>query len=72
MNKVKLNYVIDMVMLLVFLICAITGILLLVGVRGITIKDIHNLSGIILLALVIIHFVLHWKWIVCITKQCLK
>ncbi|AKB30621.1 hypothetical protein MSSIT_3902 [Methanosarcina siciliae T4/M] len=30
---------------------------------------IHSKAGILMTILVIIHFILHWKWIVCTTKN---
>lgn len=34
--------------------------------------DVHNWSGIILIIVVAIHLILHWKWIVSITKSFIK
>jgi len=35
-------------------------------------KGIHDLSGKIFIVLVIIHIILHWNWIYCITKNLFK
>jgi hypothetical protein len=32
-------------------------------------SDLHLLSSLVMMAGVFMHFVLHWKWIVCVTKQ---
>ena len=31
--------------------------------------DIHNWAAIAIVALIIIHLILHWKWVVCMTKR---
>jgi hypothetical protein len=31
--------------------------------------DIHNVSALVLVVLVIIHIVIHWRWIVTVTKR---
>ncbi len=84
MNKSKLNYIIDFFTFISFLITSITGLIIFFflpnGIRQgrfqeffwIT-KDfwnfIHIWSGILMIVLVIIHFILHWDWIVCMTKN---
>ena len=84
MNKAKINYFIDALMLISFIITAFTGLIIFFflpsGVRqgryqeflGIikeTWTTIHDWVGIIMILLVLFHFVLHWKWIVCMTKS---
>ena len=78
MNKLKLNYWIDVGLLISFLIVAITGIIKfpgwglyrIIGFSGIS--KWHDLAGIALTTLVLIHLVLHWKWIVNTTKCIFK
>ena len=31
--------------------------------------DIHDWAAVAIVAIIIIHLVLHWKWIVCMTKK---
>jgi len=81
MNKIKLNYWIDIGLALSFLICFITGLIKwpkLIKIIGVSaykvlpksnISTLHDVSGLIMGILVIIHLVLHWKWIVSVTKS---
>ncbi|MBN2042298.1 MAG: DUF4405 domain-containing protein [Candidatus Aenigmarchaeota archaeon] len=79
-NKAKLNYVIDVGLGISFLSVFITGIVKFpdflqyfgitrryIPVQGLS--TIHDWSGIIMGILVLVHLVLHWKWIVCMTKS---
>jgi hypothetical protein len=77
-KKQKLNYFIDLGMLLSFLLVFITGILKFPSLRLITqyfsnvsvqIFILHDWAGIVLTMLTISHGVLHWKWIVRMTKR---
>ena len=87
MSKLKLNYLVDFLAAISFLIVAKTGLIIFFflpeGVRrggyqeffGITKNTyvgIHNWSGIILIILIVFHFILHWQWIVCTTKNLFK
>ncbi len=78
MNKNKLNYVVDILMVLFSLIVAVSGLIIFFflpeGVRqggyqefmGITKKVFwgwHNWSGIILILLIVLHFIIHWNWL---------
>jgi len=81
MNRTKLNYWIDVGLAISFFTCFITGLIKwpgLVKIIGVStyktihfrnISSLHDLSGLIMGLLVLIHLVLHWKWIVCVTKS---
>lgn len=84
MERSKTNYVINALMVISFIITAVTGLIMFFflpsGVSrggyqeslGITKHiwiTVHNWSGIILIILVIIHLVLHLGWIVSMTKN---
>ncbi|MCK5321113.1 DUF4405 domain-containing protein [Candidatus Pacearchaeota archaeon] len=81
MNKTILNYWIDVGLAISFFICFITGLIKwpglirLIGVSAYrtlsfdNISMLHDLSGLVMGLLVIIHLVLHWSWIVSITKS---
>jgi hypothetical protein len=78
-TKPYLNYIIDSIMLFVGSIVAITGILKLPMFHSIyqtlptqTLTQLHDLSGVVIIILVIIHLILHWKWIVSMTKNITK
>jgi len=79
LTKPYLNYIIDVIMLVVGSIVAITGILKLPVLRSLyrtlptrTITQMHDVSGVVIVVLVIIHLILHWKWITCMTKSFFK
>lgn len=87
MNKVKLNYLTNLLMVILFLGTAISGLVLFFflpeGQRrggyqeflGIIKRDwvnFHNRCGLILIFLVAIHLILHWKWFWETTKNFLK
>ena len=84
MDKPKINYLVDSIALISFLVTSITGLIIFIflpsGVRqgrlqefaGIT-KEVWNFihiwSGILMLVLVVVHLILHWNWIVLMTKN---
>lgn len=80
MNSNKLNFLVDFLAFISFLILAKTGLIIFFflpgGVKqgryqeffGITksiYSTVHDWAGIIFIILVIIHIVLHWRWIIC-------
>ncbi len=77
MNKTKLNYWIDLVIALAFILSAISGIVFLfpfsgstaLGITYILWNDIHTWSSLLMIVGVFAHLVLHWKWIVAMTKK---
>jgi hypothetical protein len=81
MNKAKLNYWVDIGLAISFFICFITGLIKwpgLIKIIGVStykvlhvrnISMLHDWSGLIMGLLVLIHLALHWKWIVCMTKD---
>jgi len=84
MERHKINYIIDFLMILSFIVTAITALVIFfflpsgvkqgsyqtfLGITKATWGFYHDWSGIIFILLVIVHLVLHWKWIVCITKN---
>lgn len=80
MDKIKLNYWIDVAMFFSFLVCSLTGLFkfpALVRFFGLAHKNFpmklisgfHDWSGLILLILVLFHVILHWKWMTCMTKK---
>jgi hypothetical protein len=87
-NKAKLNYWVDVVIGLGFILSAVTGIVLFVapsggyqggrnphfgrlvlGLEHDTWKNLHNWSSLVMVAGVLGHLLLHWNWIVCMTKR---
>lgn len=83
MNKNELNYWIDIGLVISFFICFVTGVIkfrdlwLKLGIDSSnlyfkSINSLHDLSGMILGMLVIIHLILHWKWLIVMTKKRIK
>ncbi len=82
MDKNKINYLIDLGLLLSFIIAFISGIIKLPAIKHMLgfghnssiqmITTVHDVSGIIMGILVLIHIGLHWKWIGYTTKMFLE
>lgn len=87
MNKTKLNYIVDFLAFIFFIISAVSGLAMLLhmpsGVRQGRLQEflgiqkeawlgLHNGTSLILIVLVIIHFILHWEWIARVTKSMFK
>jgi hypothetical protein len=83
MAKPRTNYWIDVGLAISFLIVFITGVIkwpgllfkLGVNVKNLPIKRIslaHDWAGLIMGILVFVHLILHWKWIVVMTKSLFK
>ena len=90
-KKAQVNYLLDIVIGIAFVIVAVSGIAFLFmgsgGYQGgsnpnfatewLSIarsawSDLHTLSGLVMMAGVGVHLLLHWQWIICMTKQTLK
>ena len=84
MNKNKLNYTIDFLLSVSFIVLAVSGLAIFfflpsgvrqggfqefLGIEKNVWTDVHNWSGIIFILLVLLHFILHWQWVVCMTKN---
>jgi cytochrome b subunit of formate dehydrogenase len=83
MEKEKISYLIDILMGISFLAVAATGILKLppltryfTSVYSIItpfhMARIHDISGVVMALLVLVHLILHWNWIVAMTKNIFK
>ena len=75
MKRLTQIYIVDMLLAISFLVAGITGIFKLPQLNLIKpefaeiMMKLHDLSGIMMIVMVIIHFIQHWKWIVSMTKQ---
>ena len=83
MEKAKINYWIDMIMGIAFLIAFVTGIIKWPGLMlklGVNIKNLnfgaisraHDFSGLVMSILVFVHLAMHWKWLFVMTKRIFK
>ena len=79
-KKAWLNYFIDIGLLISFILCGVTGIIKWPGIIPkiglnysnlpfVLISKIHDWSGLLIVILSLIHVILHWKWIVKMTKR---
>ena len=80
MGRLKLNYFINVVLLILLLVVFLTGLIKFPGLiqifgrdlpmRGITF--IHDWAGLLFGILLIVHVILHWSWIVGISNMIFK
>jgi len=85
-----LNYWLDVIIALAFILSAISGMVLLfagsggyqggrnadfqteiLGISRWALSDLHTWVSLVMIAGVVVHVVLHWKWVVCMTKRLL-
>jgi hypothetical protein len=74
MDKVKINYLVDIILLIMFLVVTITGIMKLPIFKGIVSRSaqlsmVHDYSGVLMAVLVLIHLALNWNFLACMTKK---
>lgn len=87
MNKPIVNYVVDALMAVSFVVTAVSGVVMFFflpdqvrgggfnqffGITKSTWKVYHDWSGLLMIILVLIHLILHWNWMVCMTKSFFK
>jgi cytochrome b subunit of formate dehydrogenase len=83
MNRSKLNYWVDIGLLITFLLSAITGIFkfpmwtnffgfIFQIIPHRLLSKIHDWSGLVMVLLVLVHLIMHWRWIVAMTKNIFK
>jgi hypothetical protein len=77
MNRTKINYLVNIPLLIQSLIVSLSGVLLLYGGRHITLMGLdgrewlylHEQIGILMVAFSVLHIALHWKWMICTTRN---
>ncbi|MFZ5364978.1 MAG: DUF4405 domain-containing protein [Patescibacteria group bacterium] len=87
MAKPKINYAVDILMTISFILTAATGIIIFFflpggirqgghqeigGVSRHSLADLHNWAGMLMIILILIHFILHWTWLISMTKNLFK
>jgi len=91
MNKTKLNYALDWVIVVAFVLSAVSGLVLwlagsggyqggrnpafqtlVLGISRWTWSDLHVWTSVVLVAGGVAHFLLHWDWMVCVTRRLLR
>ena len=85
-GKTKNNFWLDVTIFTLFLVTALSGLLLwlvlpdgrgsgetiFLGLTRHTWIDLHNWVGLAMLAGVTLHLLLHWKWISCVSRRYFK
>jgi len=66
------NYWIDILLLVSFLVSAVSGVVLKIGTNRVAWVQGHTISSFIMVFLVLIHLVLHFEWLVVMTKSLFK
>ena len=77
MNRTLINYIVDVPLMILTVLEGLSGIILQFGSRNASYlgmsmfdwKHIHVVAGLPMVALFIIHLALHWRWVVCVTKN---
>lgn len=84
MNRSKINYIVDFLVCISFIATAFSGVAIKLfmpsGVRQGRLQEflgmekgiwleIHDWFGILFIIIVLVHFILHWDWVVCMTKN---
>jgi len=87
LDKSVLNYFIDLVLTITFIITGITGLVIFffipsgvqqgrfqvfLGIQKQVWTAWHNWSGIVMILAVLLHLVLHWNWMIRMTKKILR
>ncbi len=87
MNKIKLNYLVDGLAFLSFLGSAVSGVILFIffpagtqqgrfqeflGIKKLAFIGVHNVASLMLIVLVVVHLILHYKWITNMTANFFK
>jgi hypothetical protein len=79
MQRKAVKFVIDLGLIITFLLCFVTGVILYPGfvqLLGISFRALptfqitmlHNNSGLAFGVLAIVHFLLNWRWMVAVTR----
>jgi hypothetical protein len=84
LSRTRTNYLIDLILTTLFFSVVGTGLfmyffmpsgiprggqLVYIGLTKATWIWIHSRAGILMATLTVVHLILHWKWIVCTTKN---
>jgi uncharacterized membrane protein YhdT len=75
MKKATQLYIVDAILAIAFILTGVTGIMKMPSwfsyspKVAIPLMKIHDISGIVMVVLVGVHLIQHWKWIVAMTKN---
>ncbi|HWQ49733.1 MAG TPA: DUF4405 domain-containing protein [Methanosarcina sp.] len=83
-SRLKINYLIDLILTTLFFVVASTGLFMYflipsgiprgryvvyMGLTKATWIWVHSRAGILIVILIVVHFILHSQWIICTTKS---
>ena len=77
MNKTKINYWVDVVIAIAFILSAISGLVFLLPLTTTTVlglsfavwDQLHIWGSLAMISGVLVHLALHWKWVVTMTRK---
>lgn len=70
MKRTLINYIVDVPLLIFTVLEGVSGLILQFGGRSMSEwRHIHELCGVPMVVLFVIHLALHWRWVVCVTKN---
>lgn len=74
MRKIKLNYLVDLALFIQFILVGYSGLVMYFNphAAGYLLRLIHDKVGLLMVVFFIVHIALHWRWIVCTTKNFFK
>jgi hypothetical protein len=74
MKKIKLNYLVDLALFIQFILVGYSGLVMYFNPQGAgyLLRLIHDKVGLLMVVFFIVHIALHWRWIVCTTKNFFK
>jgi hypothetical protein len=86
MEKMKINFIVDILALIFFLASAATGLIIFffmppgfrsgklsfLGINKLIWVNWHSITSLIFIALALTHIVLHINWFVCVVKNVFK
>jgi len=72
MNRMRFNYWIDILLLISFVVSAVSGFVLKIGTDKVAWMQWHTISSFVMVFLVLVHLVLHFKWLSVMTKSLFK
>ncbi len=88
MSKAMVNYIVDLIIAAAFVVASITGIVFLLptswigisasgepGMLGVSMamwNTLHEWSALIMIGGAILHVVLHWRWVVTMTRRAFR
>ncbi len=74
MNKVKINYIVDIILLILFVLVAATGLMKLPLLKKFFFQSaqlsfIHDYSGVLMVVFIFVHLILNLNFMICMTKK---